>query len=304
MSERFVWKNIKRDCQTWAHSCIARQRNKISCPTSPPLDKFDIPAGRFRHVHIDLIRPLPPTEGHRYILSPIDHLSHWVEAVPPPNINAETVAKVYIGSWIARFGCLTTIITNQDRQSESSLFTILCNICGIKKIHTTAYHPQSNGFVERWHRTLKMALRCHDCLWSEALLWMLLGLRSTYKPDLQGTISKSVFGENPVLLGELILPQVSKDLAPSPDFVSRMQTHFQQTCLHLPISHSPPETNVPTTLSDCSHVMLRDDAVRQPFKPPHLGPNKVLRWGDTTFDMIKDHTQTVSLHCLKPVHRP
>nr|XP_042913963.1 uncharacterized protein K02A2.6-like [Parasteatoda tepidariorum] len=60
------------------------------------------------------------------------------------------------------FGVPTQIITDQGRQFESQLFRSLAVICGAKVQHTTPYHPQSNGKVERFPRTLKTAIKAHS----------------------------------------------------------------------------------------------------------------------------------------------
>jgi transposase InsO family protein len=37
-------------------------------------------------------------------------------------------------------------------------FSETCKILGIRKIHTTSYHPMSSGLLERWHRSLHTGL--------------------------------------------------------------------------------------------------------------------------------------------------
>nr|XP_019536867.1 uncharacterized protein LOC109408105 [Aedes albopictus] len=110
-------------------------------------------------------------------------------------MTAQTIAEALVVGWIARFGVPTYITTDQGRQFESSLFSELVRLLGISHLRTTAYHPQSNGMIERWHRTLKASILCHDTdRWTEQLPMILLGLRTTYKEDIGASPAEMVFG--------------------------------------------------------------------------------------------------------------
>lgn len=79
------------------------------------------------------------------------------------------------------------------------------------KLHrTTAYHPQANGLCERFHRSLKAALRASlkDCGWVDRLPWVMLGLRSAPKEDLQASSAELVYGQPLRVPGEFI-PKVT-----------------------------------------------------------------------------------------------
>ena len=60
----------------------------------------------------------------------------------------------------------------------------------------TVYHPQANGLIERFHRTIKNALRCAttDGNWLRVLLWVLLGLRTTPRDDLGSSAAEVLLG--------------------------------------------------------------------------------------------------------------
>lgn len=64
-------------------------------------------------------------------------------------MTADTVATAFYANWVARFGVPVTITTDRGSQFESLLFHALTNLLGIKRIRTTAYHPASNGMIER-----------------------------------------------------------------------------------------------------------------------------------------------------------
>jgi len=61
---------------------------------------------------MDLIGPLPEVRGYKYCLTIIDRFSRWPEAIPLPNMNAQTVAAAFIDNWVARFGTPALITTD------------------------------------------------------------------------------------------------------------------------------------------------------------------------------------------------
>lgn len=143
----FIWPGINRNITEWARTCLPCQCSKIHRHTKNILEQ--IPESRFHHVHINIVGPLPQSKGHQYCLTMIDRFSRWPEAVLLKDITANTVATAFFIQWIARFGAPTTITTDQGAQFESQLFNALTDLIGCTRIRTTAYHPASNGIIER-----------------------------------------------------------------------------------------------------------------------------------------------------------
>lgn len=108
-----------------------------------------VPVGRFQHVHLDIIGPLPISQGYKYCLTMLDRYSRWPEAIPIIDTSAETVVPVFYSNWIARYGTRATITTDRGSQFEGQLFQAFMQIMGCQRNRTTAYHPASNGSVER-----------------------------------------------------------------------------------------------------------------------------------------------------------
>lgn len=88
-----------------------------------------------------------------------DDLTKHSAAFAIPNMESETIAKVLVENYICIFGIPHTILSDQGTNFLSTLFADLCKLLMIKKLTSTAYHPQTNGALERSHRTLKNYLR-------------------------------------------------------------------------------------------------------------------------------------------------
>lgn len=303
ITSKFIWPNINKDVRQWAQTCNECQKNKTSRHTKSKFGVFEEPDERFKIVHIDLIGPLPPSNDNVYCLTCIDRFSNWMEVIPMKNCEAQTVARKFYKHWISRFGTPVTVITDQGRQFESELFRNLAKLCGIKIQHTTPYHPQSNGKIERLHRTLKSAIRAHKSpKWSEVLPSILLGLRAAIKEETNHSVAEMVYGTNIRLPGEFfnsaLLPVVSH-----PDtFVTELKNQLAEL---KPVTRKVTQKNifVHKDLKNCSHVFVRIDRVKKALEPPYEGPFKVLKKEEKYFKIeIKNREVNISIDRLKPAY--
>nr|VZH97065.1 unnamed protein product [Spirometra erinaceieuropaei] len=158
ITDRFVRPNINRDVRRWTRSCLPCQRTKTHWHTITPRGTFATPDACFSHVHIDPVGPLPPSNGSAYTLTCIDLFTRWPVAAPIPDIGAETVAKAFLTHWVSNFGVPATVTTDRGSKFETTLFRELTSLLGTNRIRKTAYHPQANGLVERFHQQLKTSL--------------------------------------------------------------------------------------------------------------------------------------------------
>ena len=138
--------------------------------------------------------------------------------------------------WVSRYGVPAVITSDRGAQFTSSLWAALCSLLNIQHNQTTAYHPQSNGMVERFHRRLKDALRarCAAANWINHLPWVLMGLRAAPREDDGSTPAQEVFGTPLILPGQfldspeiplkLFLEQFSKTLSAAEHTATRFNT--------------------------------------------------------------------------------
>ena len=301
VSHRFVWPSMRKDCKEWARSCIACQRSKVTRHVSAPVQHFDVPGARFEHVHIDLVGPLPESAGFRYVLTCVDRFTRWPEAIPIVDITAPTVASAFVSGWISRFGTPLRVTSDQGRQFESSLFKSLNHLTGTTLFRTTAYHPSANGMVERFHRQLKAAIKCHeDEHWAETLPWVMLGIRSAWKDDIKATPSELVYGTTLRLPGEYLSPPSSTPDSSS-EYVAQLRRRLQLLRPVRPTRHGQHTVFVFKDLATCSHVFVRHDAVRTPLQQPYDGPFEIVSRHEKFFTIVRHGKRVVvSIDRLKP----
>ncbi|UYV85023.1 hypothetical protein LAZ67_X004325 [Cordylochernes scorpioides] len=74
LTSRFIWPNMNKDIRKWAQACVICQKCKVSIHTKSEIGKYQEVDERFSVVHIDLIGPLPPSNGNIYCLTCIDRI--------------------------------------------------------------------------------------------------------------------------------------------------------------------------------------------------------------------------------------
>ncbi|XP_064479324.1 uncharacterized protein K02A2.6-like [Ornithodoros turicata] len=305
ITARFVWPAMNADVRAWARCCLICQRVKVQRHTTTPFTAFPLPDARFSHVHIDIVGPLPPSRGHSYILTCVDRFSRRPEAIPIIDITAETVARAFLHGWVARFGVPATISTDRGRQFESHLFADLLHLLGTHRIRTTAYHPQANGLVERFHRHLKAALSCIQdrASWFDALATALLGIRTAFKQDLGTSSAELVYGTPLRLPSEFFEPAASPDLSDASSFLAKLRATMSRIRPSPTRRHLRSHTFVAPDLATSTHVFVRRDSVRRALQPHYDGPYLVLERHPKWYRLsIQGRPDTVSLDRLKPAH--
>ena len=155
-----------------------------------------------------------------------------MEAFPLKDTSADSCIQTLIG-WISRFGIPSHITSDRGSQFTSRLWLGIAKSLGYTLHHTTAYHPQANGMVERFHRNLKEALKARlvDNDWVLVLPWVMLEIRTAPKEDLNCSAAEMVFGSTLTVPGEFISPTHRQRDAPTTKFLpTNTEFHGNSKC--------------------------------------------------------------------------
>ncbi|XP_075771602.1 uncharacterized protein LOC142823854 [Pelodiscus sinensis] len=157
--QRFFWPGIFRAVRDFCDSCPECQRTAPARVPKAPLVPMPIVAVPFERIAMDLVGPLEPSgRGHRYIMVVVDYATRYPEAIPLRNTKAPTLARELLRIF-SRVGLPQAILTDQGPNVTSRVMKELCKMLKIHRLRTSVYHPQTDGLVERFNKTLKEMLR-------------------------------------------------------------------------------------------------------------------------------------------------
>ena len=152
LRERFYWPGMQEEATQYVMCCSRCLRRKTP-PQVAPLQPILV-TQPLELVHMDYLS-LEPSKGNiENVLVITDHFTRYALAYPSKTQTAQATARILWDNFICHYGFPEKFISDQGRNFESDLIKELCKIAGVKKVHTTPYHPQGNGQCERFNSTL------------------------------------------------------------------------------------------------------------------------------------------------------
>ena len=143
---------MRKDVENFVRTCHPCQVAKQGKTVDPGISEFPVPDQRFSVIHIDVVGPLPTSEGKKYLLSVLDRCSRWFECYPMAEASASECAKGLL-EWVQRFGCPSVAVSDNGNTFVSNLWRDVLKTFNIQVKFTPAYHAATNGAIERRHQT-------------------------------------------------------------------------------------------------------------------------------------------------------
>ena len=174
----------------------------------------------WERVAMDLLdMSVTTARGNRYVLVMVDCFTRWTEAFPLPDKTAQSVADAFFNQVVCRFGMPSVIHSDQGREFDNKIMQELCLLGGSHKTRTTPYHPESDGMVERFNRTLLMMLAMFAGKnrddWDDLLPAVMMAYRSSVHESTVFSPYRLMFGEECTLPMDIGLPKEQLDTTDS-----------------------------------------------------------------------------------------
>ena len=181
----FYWPLLRRDVVHFVNSCDTCQRSGKPNQKIPPAPLQPIPIvdQPFEKIILDCVGPLPKTrKGRQYLLTVMCASTRYPEAIALSNIKAKTITSALL-TIFTKHGIPRVIQSDRGTNFTSNLFSKVMEELGVTQYLSTAYHPESQGALERFHQTLKSLLKTfcmeHESDWDEGLDLVLFAIRDS-----------------------------------------------------------------------------------------------------------------------------
>ena len=159
----FFWPLIKSDVTNFCWSChtcqmVGKPNQMIPCAPLHPIPAFEEPFSRFI---IDCVGPLPKTKsGNEFLITIVRASTRFPEAIPMRNIKVKTIVRALI-NFFTLVGLPKSIQSDQGSNFMSGLFQQVMSELNFEQYKSSAYHPESQGALERFYQTLKNMIRTY-----------------------------------------------------------------------------------------------------------------------------------------------
>ena len=228
------------------------------------------------HIHMDIVGPLPESQGYKFLLTTIDRTTRLFSALPVRDTSAKACAQAFLLHHVALYGIPSACTSDQGSNFVSELFQEMQKDLGIEIKHSPIYWPQANGLIERNHQSLKNSLKAqlvemgvkYQDRWMDYLPWVLLGRRTAFNKDLGTSSAELTLGMHPQI--PMVLAQeVKEDEEPTIEaLLAKLRFKNERIAVPTSTNDSPRVKSPPQTVT---HVYTKNHT-KKGLQPNYRGP--------------------------------
>ena len=305
--QRFYWPRMQRDIEHYITKvCRCIQQKKPNLPVRAPLQSIHS-SSPFELVAIDFVHLERSSGGYEYLLVIMDHFTRWAQVYPTRNKTAKTAAEKIFNDFVLRFGFPHRLHHDQGGEFENKLFYHLQQLCGITRSRTTPYHPQGNGQVERFNRTLLGMLQTlpesHKSNWKDHVNKMVYAYNITRHESTGYSPHFLLFGREPLLPIDLLFQERETSRNSYIQYVERWKDAMKQayeiakekeTKSKLQGKHQFDKKIRSSVLQPGDRVLIRN-------LTPREGPSKLRSyWENVIYEVVKRQSEESPVYTIKP----
>ena len=186
-------------------SCVTCASRHVGQAVRPSLTPIPV-AGPFDRVGVDILKLPTSYDGHQYAVVFVDYLTKWPEVFATTDQSSITVAQHFVEQIVSRHGVPSELLSDRGMTFLSKLMNEVYRLMGTHKANTTAYHPQTDGLVERLNRTLldmlAKTVEKNGKNWDRQLPYVLFAYRASLQESTRESPFFLMYGRDPRLPSE------------------------------------------------------------------------------------------------------
>jgi hypothetical protein len=201
LRKNFWWSNMKVDIAKYVAECDTCHRVKAShLKSAGVLQPLNIPLWKWDDISIDFIVGLPLTARKKVsiwvIVDRLTKTAHFIAV--HTTYSVQDYAELYIDQIVRLHGIPKTIVSDRGTQFVARFWEQLHESLGTKLIHSSSYHPQTNGQTERVNQIVEDMLRASIMhfykSWDKCLSLAEFSYNNSYQASLKMAPFEALYG--------------------------------------------------------------------------------------------------------------
>ena len=287
---RFIWPKMEKDIYSYVSTCDVCQKRKSFSNKKALLKSLPIVSRLWERIACDIIGPVTNrVNRYEHILTILEYETRYAKAFALKNTDSSTIAKIIINNIILEHGVPSLILTDRGSNLVSGAMKDICDALQIEQVKTTAYHPQTDGLVEKFNGTLGNMLASYvhqkPTSWPEFLKYVVFAYNTSVHASTKETPFYLLYGHDPMEPNDLLPPTRARDNSTNDNIFHHTWREVRDLAkLHLEAAQGSQKRYYDRSSSPTTQFKVGDKVIMREMR---MGLGKFhLRW-DGPYTIIK-----------------